>query len=69
MGSERHEGGDRRDAGRRVELELTDWATWAVSLTSLSLFLRPGRGNGGRGGLGKLLRQESQNEGREDGFG
>ena len=55
VGTGRHEGGNRESTEREVELELIYWATGAVSPSSFSLSLGPGRGRkwqkGLRGGL------------------
>ena len=48
MGSEGQDGGDREGSGTGVAFELSHWASWAVSAPSLTLPLRPSRGNDGR---------------------
>ena len=49
VGSEGQDGGGREGSETGVAFEPSHWASWAVSPSSLSLLLRPGRGNGGRG--------------------
>ena len=69
VGSERHEGGDRRDAEREVELELHHWAKGAVTLSPLSLSLSSGHGNRGRGGLGSFSGKGARTVGEKMGLG
>ena len=49
VGSEGQDGEGREGSGTGLAFELSHWASWAVSPSSLSLSLRPGRGNSGRG--------------------